>query len=327
MTTAAKPLPPHGSYARANGSPGYREPCPCDLCRSTLLSAKKRYRVSREQGRPGLVDATPARQRLQQLRKTMSLMQIKAATGCDDANLRLIIDGTRSQIRRDTLDRILSLKPEPPAAGTYLDATGTRRRIQALRAIGWSARIIAETATTGEAVIERICDGQPCVRGVVALKILAAYAKLSHSPAPAGRSATRAKNYALANKWAPPGAWDDDRIDDPDALPEWTGHCGTDRGWWLHSFNDIPTCARCEAAHAEWKAERRHLPHPERFRQLALAKAAASNRGATIAADGRELMRISGLTYDQAAERLGVTRQHLQQELIRHPQPDTELAA
>lgn len=32
-------------------------------------------------------------------------------------------------------------------------------------------------------------------------------------------------------------------------------------------------------------------------------------------------------TYEQVAERLGVTRNHIQQELLRHPQPETELAA
>lgn len=327
MATATRPLPPHGSYARANGSPGYRQPCPCDTCRATLLAAKKRYRVSRERGRPGLIDAAPARARLQQLQQTMSLLQIKDATGCDDCNLRQIIDGSRTQIRRDTLDRILRLKPVPPAPGTYLDATGTRRRIEALRAIGWSARAIAEAASTGASAIERIIDGQPTVRGVVETKIRVVYTKLANTPAPAGRSATRAKRHAIAQGWPPPGAWDDDRIDDPRAHPDWTGHCGTDRGWWSHNITGIPACRRCETAHSAWLAERRHLPAPERFRQLALAKGAASQRGANLAADARELMQIAGLTVEQAAERLGVTRQHLHQELARHPVPAVEVAA
>ncbi|MEU6552056.1 hypothetical protein ABZ915_17495 [Streptomyces sp. NPDC046915] len=322
MTTAAKPLPPHGSYARANGSPGYRKPCPCDTCRATLLTAKKRYRVSRERGRPGLIDARPARERLQQLQRTMSLMQIKAATGCDDCNLRQIIDGTRTQIRRDTLDRILSLKPEAPTWGTYLDATGTRRRIQALRAIGWSANALATAAGTGDSVIERICNGQPAVRGVVATKIRAVYIELAGTPAPAGRSATRAKKHAIANGWAPPGAWDD--IDDPAAVSEWTGYCGTDRGYWVHRNQQLPMCARCEAAHEQWLADHAHLTPQDRNRELFRARAVATSREADLAADARELMRLS-VTVEQAAERLGVTRQHLQQALIRHP--ETEKAA
>jgi transcriptional regulator with XRE-family HTH domain len=212
-----RPIPPHGSYARANGSPGYRSACNCEPCRTTRLRTKKRNRVNRQLGRPGLIDATPARRRLEELQRTMSWLQIKAATGCDDCNLRQILDGTRSQIRRDTLDRILSIQPEEPAPGKYLDATGTRRRLQALRAIGWSARAIAEAAGAGETSVERICNGQPAVRAVVAAKIRKVYETLSQTPAPASRSASRAKGYAAAHGWPPPAAWDDDEIDDPTA--------------------------------------------------------------------------------------------------------------
>jgi hypothetical protein len=49
-------------------------------------------------------------------------------------------------------------------------------------------------------------------------------------------------------------------------------------------------------------------------------------RGELLAADGRELL-AHGVRIDQAAERLGVTRNHLQQELLRHPQTEQELAA
>jgi hypothetical protein len=49
-------------------------------------------------------------------------------------------------------------------------------------------------------------------------------------------------------------------------------------------------------------------------------------RGATLAADARELFGY-GVPVEQAAERLGVTRNHLQQELLRHPAPAEEVAA
>lgn len=45
-------------------------------------------------------------------------------------------------------------------------------------------------------------------------------------------------------------------------------------------------------------------------------------RGELLAADGRELLAL-GVRIDQAAARLGVTRNHLQQEMLRHPQTDT----
>ena len=327
MTTAAKPLPAHGTYARGNGAPGYREPRKCGPCHKAMRRGRKQYTVNRQLGRPGLIDATPARQQLNQLTQTMTWGQICEATGLETRNLQLIADGRRTQIRRGTHDRIMAVEPQAPAPGKYVAAIGLCRRLRALRAIGYSAQALAEKASSAEVRIQLICSGsQPTVRQVLAEKILKVYAELSQTPAPAGRSATRAKNHAAANGWAPPGAWDDDRIDDPAATPDWTGHCGTDHGWWLHSVNNIPVCLGCNAAHQQWKNERAHLTAPERWAELARAKGAASNRGAVLAADARELMRVTGHSVEQIAERLGVTKAHLYQELLRHPEaePTTE---
>jgi hypothetical protein len=321
-----KSLPEHGTYARGNGAPGYREPCYCGPCRKAVRRGRKKYNVNRQLGQPALVDATPARERLQLLQLTMTGAQICAATGCQADNLRYIADGRRKQIRRSTLNQILAVQVEQSAPGKYVDVTGTRRRIQALRAIGWSARVIAEKAGSAEARIQLIASGaQPTVRHFLAVKIVRTFAELHQTPAPPGCSATITKRHALANGWAPPGAWDD--IDDPAAMPDWTGCCGTDRGWWLHSVNNIPVCLACNAAHQQWKNDRAHLSHKDRWAEFGKAKAAASNRGAAIAHDARELMHVSGLDYEQAAERLGITRQHLQQELIRHPETTEAVAA
>lgn len=318
MTTQAKPLPAHGTYARANGCPGYRDPCKCDPCKAEHRRVRKHRRVNRQLGHPSLVDATPAHEYLNRLRQRMTWEQIFTALGHENRDLHRIAGGRQTRIRRATLAQILAIQPAPPAPGKYVDATGTRRRIQALRALGYSARAIAEAAGTEEEHARLISSGaKPVVRHWFAQKINTVFAELHRAPAPAGRSATLARNYAKAQGWAPPAAWDD--IDAPDAAPEWTGHCGTDHGWWLHKTHHIPTCARCQTAHTDWLTERKHLPSPERFRQLALAKAAASNRGASLAHDARELMRVSGLDTEQAAERLGVTRDHLRNELLRHP--------
>ncbi|MGW1744514.1 hypothetical protein ACWCRD_02630 [Streptomyces sp. NPDC002092] len=320
MTT--KSLPAHGTYARGNGAPGYREPCKCDPCWQAMRRSRKQYNVNRQLGRPGLIDATPARERLALLKQTMTWGQIASATGCEPGNLHRIADGRRTQIRRGTLNQILAVHPEPPAPGKYLDATGTCRRIRALRVIGYSAKVIAEAAGSAEVRIQLIGGGgQPTVRQHLAEKIAKVFVDLHDTPAPAGRSATRTRNHAVANGWAPPGAWDD--IDDPAAMPDWTGHCGSDRGWWLHSINNIPVCPPCTAAHEQWKQERAHLTHSERWSEIGKAKSAASNRGAVLAADARELMRVSGLNTEQIAERLGVTRNHIQQELLRHPEPES----
>jgi hypothetical protein len=61
-------------------------------------------------------------------------------------------------------------------------------------------------------------------------------------------SVRHTKARAAAARWAPVGAWDDDTIDDPAAIAEWTGHCGKARGVDLHERHGIPLCPPCQAA-------------------------------------------------------------------------------
>lgn len=320
------PLAPHGTAARYVGRPGQGiRGCRCQPCRDAKNKADTLRHIANASGRPARVPAAPVADHIRGLLHAgMGWTRITLAARCSSSTIKRILGG-QDVVRRTVAERLLAIKHRP-APGRYVDATGTRRRVQALMAIGHTVISIADEADADYSVIFDILRGCPQVRGITADRIAGAYDWLSER-APTGRKAsiTTTRKRAAREGWAPPAAWDDDRIDDPQAHPDWTGYCGTDRGWWTHTVDRIPTCPRCEAAHAAWLAERRDLPAAERFRQLSLAKGAASNRGANLAHDARELMRISGLTYEQAADRLGVTRNHIQQELLRHP--DTERAA
>ncbi|MFC8704149.1 hypothetical protein ACFUIV_18435 [Streptomyces anulatus] len=320
MTTRTRPLPAHGTYARGNGSPGRREPCPCKPCRQAKLKTRKRLDVARQRGHAARVDATTARSHLTLLRTTMSWSKIAEATGCDPRGMQLLLRGARTEINRTTHNKILAVQPAPtPSPGVYIDATGIRRRLQALGAIGYSCIYLANRISTSDARLYLIASGkQPTVRYVLARRIIAIYEELSDTPAPKGRSRTRAIRNAKAKNWASPATWDDDTIDNPQARPEWTGHCGTDRGWWTHRQQNIPVCVACDQAHAQWKAEHNHLPRSEFMSRLSASRASASRRGESIAHDGRELL-AQGFTYEHAAERLGITLPYLHHELRRHP--------
>jgi hypothetical protein len=328
VTTAAKPLPDHGTTARAYGSPGRRPRCHCQPCRTARNRHQKKIRINRELGRSPFTSPAKAQAHLRELHETMSWDTLAAATGVWFSNLVTIYNGQRTKIRHETEAKILAVQPPAKGdGGQYIDVTGSMRRLQALSCIGHSYATLAAAADTASNRIMFIANGrQPTIRRDLAGRIKAMYPRLTTTQAPENKFTTRTRNVARAKGWNGPAAWDDDTIDDPNAYPEWTGFCGTDHGWWMHNVNGIPACARCNEAHAAWLAERKHLPAAERFRQLALAKGAASNRGASLAHDARELMRVSGLDYEQAAERLGVTRQHLQQELIRHPAPEKAAA-
>lgn len=95
-----------------------------------------------------------------------------------------------------------------------VDATGTRRRLQALGAIGWSkTELGAKVGVTGMAVNQwRTRDR---VQVATAQRVAALYAELSDIPGTNERS----RQYAARAGWVPPIGWDDDTIDDPTAQP------------------------------------------------------------------------------------------------------------
>jgi len=96
----------------------------------------------------------------------------------------------------------------------YVDMIGTRRRIEALRAIGWPTEIIAAEALGWSRALRDLPRG-PLVLRTTADKIRAFYDTHSMTLGPS----TRTRAHAARAGWAPPLAWDDDEIDDPQAQP------------------------------------------------------------------------------------------------------------
>ncbi|WP_018685430.1 helix-turn-helix domain-containing protein [Actinokineospora enzanensis] len=101
-----------------------------------------------------------------------------------------------------------------------VDATGTRRRIQALMVLGWS--LAALTARLGLArtnySLKRILDQQH-VRRTTAERVSALYDELWGCPGPSDQ----VREVALAAGYCSALAWDDETIDDPTARPVLTG--------------------------------------------------------------------------------------------------------
>ena len=291
-------------------------------------------RTSRHPKGP-LVDAEPARRHVRNLMAAgVSVIRIAEHANVGFAVVSgLLYDRGPSRpasvkLRHLNAQRILSVRADQVATG-YVDATGTHRRLQALMANGWPQLRLGPHVRLHPVYVNAVLK-QSTVFGTTAANVAAAYDRLwNQDPRQHGVCTgtwKKVRNLARANGWAPPGAWDEDTIDDPAAGPDWTGHCGTDRGWWLHHLEDLPTCPRCEAAHEQWKADRAHLAREERWAEIGRARATARTREADLAHDARELLRY-GADTEQAAERLGVTRQHLHQVLKRHYDTEQELAA
>ncbi|MGW7053078.1 hypothetical protein [Streptomyces sp. NPDC054887] len=219
--TTARPIPPHGTYARANGSPGYRPPCKCEPCLITRRRNDKRGKVNRQLGRRAEVDATEARQHIELLRATRTWASISEATQVTQSGLLYIANGSRTSIHRRTHARILAVQPlSQPFTHMQIDALGTRRRLQALMAIGHSLRTLSTAASVAKDRVHDIAMGlQPTVRYDVAERIAATYERLAFRPPARDKFTSRTRNLAASRGWHGPLAWDGD-IDDPATTPE-----------------------------------------------------------------------------------------------------------
>ena len=98
-----------------------------------------------------------------------------------------------------------------------IDSTGTRRRIQALMALGWTQSHIATAAgwRSGDNVSQVLRPGQDAVNRVTADKISRAYDQLSMRRGPSDLIARKAAGWGYLT----PLHWDDETIDDPAAKP------------------------------------------------------------------------------------------------------------
>jgi hypothetical protein len=109
-------------------------------------------------------------------------------------------------------------RPEP-------SPTGTRRRLQALAARSWSPEALESQMGIPAHLISRELDGYDELAPELAADVAVAYDRLWDTRPPLATAADReaaaqAAARAAQNGWAPPMAWDDDRIDLPSAGPE-----------------------------------------------------------------------------------------------------------
>jgi hypothetical protein len=100
-----------------------------------------------------------------------------------------------------------------------VDSTGTARRLQALVALGYPQTYLWDRLT-GDAKRQNchhlLMQARPTVNARTARKVAELYDELSMTPGPSDRS----RRKAVYRGWAPPLAWDEDEIDNPEAHPD-----------------------------------------------------------------------------------------------------------
>ncbi|MFI9079164.1 hypothetical protein ACIGW8_22290 [Streptomyces sioyaensis] len=218
---------PHG-YAR------YRlDGCRCYIC----AHARSQYDDNRNRAiaygtwQPW-ADAEPVRTHIRHLQSCdMGLRSIAAAAGVDRKRLQGIVTGRpergtgpQTQVRPALAAAVLAVEPtlDNLGAATVINAAGTTRRLQALVAAGWPQHHLAVrlgmtdgnfgTTLRRDHVVVRTARA---VRGLYDELWLADPREHDVDT----QAYSRARNHAVAERWAPVGAWDDDTIDDPAATP------------------------------------------------------------------------------------------------------------
>jgi len=174
--------------------------------------------LDRSRGIKRLVDAQPIRDHVQMLLDSgMSFRAIVLTAGWNSRHSLVTVLGNK-KVTPSTLARVLAVQPISDQRGDrYVDATGTRRRLQALARLGWSARAIAKRLGRMDPntyVLIR-AGRTTTVRGRTVDDVRRLYDELWDQQGPSERT----RRWAAEQRYALPMEWDDDEIDDPTAKP------------------------------------------------------------------------------------------------------------
>lgn len=219
----------HGTYACY-----VLDGCRCEPCTRARTEWRQQSERQKAYGRwDNLVDATAAREHVSQLNaQGMGLKRIVAVSDISHGQLWKLMygktraDGSRTpsrRIRKVTAERILAVELDL-ADGAVIDGTGARRRLQALVAIGYSQRQLADELGVLQTTLGDLIHGGRETVISTDRAVRALYDRLSMTPAVGEDhrskiSVRRTLAYAHKRGWIPPLAWDDDTIDDPAATP------------------------------------------------------------------------------------------------------------
>lgn len=252
---------------RPHGNAKYHlEKCRCSVC----LQANSEYSQNRTRaiayGRwQPFVDAEPVRQHVKALSAFgIGWMRLARLAEVPRGSVSKLLYGDP---KRDLLPSkrmlaknaaaILAVEPTLDNLGTRvaIDGSGTRRRLRALVVKGWSQSELARRLGVNRANFGPLIMTDSLVTVGTHRKVIALYDQLWRTdPAQHGvphRWIRHARTLATDRRWAPVGAWDDDAIDDPAAFPDWTGRCGTSKGYGAHYTIGVPVCEPCRDARSE----------------------------------------------------------------------------
>jgi transcriptional regulator with XRE-family HTH domain len=151
------------------------------------------------------------------LRNGASVQTIATAAGLHPTVLHRIRSNGCDLIERETQRKILNAKPE---VGPHIDVTGTRRRLQAIAALGYSLADVHDATGVSANLITNIRIGKNMsTTPATATAIAGFYEIIKDTPAAPPMTARRAAAFAEKFGWSPPAAWESRDINDPAVGP------------------------------------------------------------------------------------------------------------
>jgi hypothetical protein len=195
---------------------------------ATVITRRARLRKQRDlnaiRGISNRVEATEIRDHLNELHQSMTWAHIARISGSGRCRIVRIANGLVPQVNRITHQKIMAIQAHtaPVDGNLYVDATGTRRRLQALACVGWSQAVVADIYGASQWGINEIVTGaSKTLRKSTADRFAGIYETLRHQTPEPSRSVTRVRNYAAHKGWHGPEFWEDmGGIDDPTFDPD-----------------------------------------------------------------------------------------------------------
>ncbi|WP_433520086.1 hypothetical protein ACQP2T_63840 (plasmid) [Nonomuraea sp. CA-143628] len=205
--------------------------CRCLRCTAAATSyeTNRRRQVAYGRWQP-YVDAEQARRHVRELMAFgIGWQQVAKLSGLSKSVVGMLLFGSpiksmppSRKIRPETERKLLAVTKTVDNISKWVDAAGSRRRLQALAAAGWSMKSLAARVGLHQSTFGEIASGRRQQATVATARLVAGlYDELWNRPSPAStrderRAFQRVKGHAAKHGWVPAAAWDDDLIDLPD---------------------------------------------------------------------------------------------------------------
>lgn len=203
------------------------------------------------------VPGDPARWRIEQLlEQGMKLQAIADHSGVSTVTIARIRQGhgtsTRTQDAILRVEAAVELATDEAPDRALVDGAGTRRRLRALAVLGWTCAKLAEHCSSSPQALRTAMlkpETAPTLAGF-SRSVTHLYEQLwdRHPPCKSRHEearAARVRKNALERGWAPPMAWDEESIDNPESGPaQWRQVSDLGSGRRRMHVDDLEDCIR-----------------------------------------------------------------------------------